>query len=114
MLSCSTLPCQPALDGHAIDLGIRSGFKNPVWGYCSNTLFGDRALDGDQLTNYSRIALLRWNCQRFIQAPRSRQGVALTLRTPSQLIYELGSRCPSWPRCSPSWPRRCASWPRCS
>eukprot|EP00959_Pyramimonas_sp_CCMP1952_P087259 1825650-Pyramimonas_sp.AAC.1 len=35
MLSCSNMPCQPALDGHAIDLGNRSGLKQPVWGYCA-------------------------------------------------------------------------------
>eukprot|EP00959_Pyramimonas_sp_CCMP1952_P347337 7274973-Pyramimonas_sp.AAC.1 len=32
---CFNMPCQPALDGHAIDLGNRSGSKNPVWGYCT-------------------------------------------------------------------------------
>eukprot|EP00959_Pyramimonas_sp_CCMP1952_P406961 8529279-Pyramimonas_sp.AAC.1 len=29
------MPCQSALDGHASDLGNRSGSKNPVWGYCA-------------------------------------------------------------------------------
>eukprot|EP00959_Pyramimonas_sp_CCMP1952_P079082 1653131-Pyramimonas_sp.AAC.1 len=29
------MPCQCALGGHAIDLGNRSGSKNPVLGYCA-------------------------------------------------------------------------------
>ncbi len=33
------MPCWPALDGHAIDLGNRSGCKNPVWGYCTLAIF---------------------------------------------------------------------------
>eukprot|EP00959_Pyramimonas_sp_CCMP1952_P278246 5817120-Pyramimonas_sp.AAC.1 len=41
-------------------------------------------------------------------------GVALTLRTPSGMVSESGPRCPSWPRCSPSWPLALFPWPRCS